>query len=178
MTKHPLTRTAKVAFGINLALAIIFVLMAETTTFAQTGHIKKSQEEKAANKDETDDEYETVEVAGQQVAVDKKTGKLRQPTPEEAKALAEGMRKLVDQSTEGLTPVYHNNGMVSVDLQDRFQSVTVVKVNPDGTLTKSCVASEREADAFLGVKAESKRGSAKAIRRSSRKAYRRATRKE
>lgn len=183
MTKNPPTKAVKIAFGINLALAVMFVLIAGTTTFAQTGHTKKSQADKAASKaaDEDADEYESVQVAGQTVAIDKKTGKLRQPTREEAKALAEGMKEMVNQSSEGLTPIYHADGSVSVDLQDRFMNIAVAKKNPDGTITDACVSSVPEVNAFLGVKAKAKksaRSKSKAVRKSSVRTNRTAAREE
>ena len=180
MSITPLKKAVTVAFGFNVVVAVIFALVAGTTAVAQTGHIKKSQEEKAASKaaDEDADEYETVVVAGQTVAVDKKTGKLRQPTREESKALAEGMKELINQSTDGLTPVYHANGMISIDFQDRFQSIAVAKKNPNGTVTGACLTSAPEVDAFLGVvpKAVAKRAT-KATRKSSAKANRRTVRR-
>ncbi|HEY0379573.1 MAG TPA: hypothetical protein VGC87_21825 [Pyrinomonadaceae bacterium] len=181
MSKNPLKKAAKLAFGINAVAAAIFVLIAGTAATAQTGHIKKSQSDKAASRaaDEDADEYESVEVAGQTVAVDKKTGKLRQPTRDEAAALAEGMKKLVNQSADGLTPVYHGNGSISLDLQDRYQTIAVAKKNPDGTLTEACLSSPPEVDAFLGVvpKPIASRA-AKATRGSRAKAHRRTTRRE
>ncbi len=88
-------------------------------------------------------------VNGQQVAVDKQTGKLRQPTAEEAKQLLDGLTALVNTSTEGLTVVHHQNGAVSVDLQDRFMSVAVAKVGADGKIQEECVTSAAEAKQFL-----------------------------
>ena len=182
MSKNPLKKAAKLAFGLNAVIVAIFVLMSGTTTMAQTGHIKKSQSEKAASKaaDEDSDEYETVNVAGQTVAVDKKTGKLRKPTREEAAALAEGMKQMVNQSADGLTPVYHSNGMVSLDLKDRFQTIAVAKKNADGTLTEACLTSPPEVDAFLGIvpKPIAARATGKATRRSRAKATRRMVRRE
>src|SRR5436189_290320 len=46
-------------------------------------------------------------------------------TPAEAQEVAAGIRQLVSQSTDGLVQVPHANGLVSMDLQGRFQNVTV-----------------------------------------------------
>lgn len=43
----------------------------------------------------------------------------------------------------------HPNGTQSVDLQGRFQSVTLAKINRDGSTSERCVISMREARAFL-----------------------------
>lgn len=39
------------------------------------------------------------------------------------------------RDTEGLLQVHHADGSVSMDLQGRFQSVSVVRTNQDGTFT-------------------------------------------
>jgi hypothetical protein len=87
-------------------------------------------------------------VAGQKVAIDAKTGKLRQPTAEESRRLGQAMKTMINHSTEGLTVKEHANGMKSVDLQGRFQSVAVAKKNADGTVNERCVTNKSEADAF------------------------------
>jgi hypothetical protein len=88
-------------------------------------------------------------VAGQKVAIDAKTGKLRQPTAEESRKLGEAMRRMINHSTEGLTVKEHANGMKSVDLQGRFQSVAVAKKSADGAVSERCVTNKSEADAFV-----------------------------
>lgn len=93
-----------------------------------------------------------VTVAGQQVAIDAQTGKLRQPTPEEARKLAEGMKAYLNRSTVGLTVREHPNGMKSVNLQGRFQSIAIAQREPDGKITQRCVTSQQEAKAALRAK--------------------------
>jgi len=72
-------------------------------------------------------------------------------TPEEATKLANGMKELVNRSTDGLTAVQHADGSVSVDLQDHFQNVAVAKKNPDGTITQACVDNTKAAAAFFQI---------------------------
>lgn len=91
-------------------------------------------------------------VAGQTVAIDKATGKLRQPTPEEAKVLAAGIAKMTNRSTDGLVVKHHPNGAKSIDLQGRFQSVSVAKTNPDGSVDEKCVTNSKQAEDFLKAK--------------------------
>jgi len=86
---------------------------------------------------------------GQQVAVDKQTGKLRQPTPEEAKQLIDGLTPLVNDSTEGLTAVRRDDGSLFIDLQGRFMSVAVAKAGGDGKVEEKCVTNVAEAKEFL-----------------------------
>ena len=94
-------------------------------------------------------------------------GKLRAITAEEARALVDGMARYVDQSSEGLTPVRHENGAISVDLDDRFQSVSMARVAADGSAVVRCVSTKEEAEQFLakdGKTAKAKKASGKRAR--------------
>ena len=77
-------------------------------------------------------------VAGLKVFVDRATGRLRPPTPAEARRLAEGLREMLSQSEEGLEIVRHPNGMLSVDLQGRFQNAAVATMEADGGVVLHC----------------------------------------
>jgi hypothetical protein len=119
--------------------------------------ITASAQTAAAGRAHGNDSISTVQVAGQTVAIDRQTGRLRQPTPEEARALAAGLKAMLNRSTEGLTVVQHANGAKSVDLQGRFQSITVAKVDSDGKVAERCVTNQREAAAFVSGAATSTR---------------------
>ena len=95
--------------------------------------------------------YTTVKVAGQEVQIDSQTGQMKPLSPEDAKKLADGLRGMLNKSSEGLVEEYHHDGSVSVDLKGRFQNVTVARVNKDGTVTTSCVDNPRAAAAFFGI---------------------------
>jgi hypothetical protein len=59
------------------------------------------------------------------------TGKEDAAPPTQADILAEQeLERMTNRSTEGLVQVQHGNGMVSMDLEDRFMHV--MKVVPDG----------------------------------------------
>ena len=90
-------------------------------------------------------------VGVQQIPVDGQTGQIRPLTQEEAQELAEGIKQLVNQSTDGLELVRHANGSVSIDLQGRFQSIAVAKRDEDGKLTQSCVDNPTSAAAFFEI---------------------------
>ena len=79
------------------------------------------------------------------------TGQVRPLTQEEAQRLAEGIKELVNQSTDGLKSVRHADGSVSLDLEGRFQSVAVAKRDEDGKLILSCVDNRQSAAAFFGI---------------------------
>ena len=57
--------------------------------------------------------YVTSNAAGQTVVLDRQTGQSRPLTPEEARRLAEGIKQLVNQSSEGLVQVHR--GRISFD---------------------------------------------------------------
>jgi len=94
--------------------------------------------------------YMTVKAAGQDVQVDQ-TGKLKPLTPEEAQRLAEGLKRMVNKSAEGLKEVQHEDGSVTMDLEDRFRHVVVAREAEDGSLSMSCVDNPRAAASVLGV---------------------------
>jgi hypothetical protein len=79
------------------------------------------------------------------------TAEPQELTAAEAQKLAAGMKELVNQSTDGLVEVKHEDGSVSVDLQGRFQNVTVARINKDGSVSQSCVDNPRAAGAFFGI---------------------------
>ena len=95
--------------------------------------------------------YRTVRVAGQDIQVDAQTGQIRPLSPQEAQRLAEGLKRLLNRSTDGLVEVHHADGSVSMDHDGRFQNAAVARVNEDGTLTQSCVDSPEAAAAFFGI---------------------------
>jgi hypothetical protein len=95
--------------------------------------------------------YVTRRVAGQDIQIDTQTGDIKPLTPQEAQQLANGLAPMLDNSTDGLVQVHHADGSVSMDLQGRFQNVTVVKVNTDGTIEQSCVDNPRAAAKFFGM---------------------------
>jgi hypothetical protein len=93
----------------------------------------------------------TTRVGGQEVQIDTQSGEIKPLTPQEAEKLAEGLAPMVDDSTDGLVKVHHADGSVSVDLQDRFQNVTVARVTSDGTIEQSCVDNPRAAAKFFRI---------------------------
>ena len=62
----------------------------------------------------TERTYVTVDAQGAIVALNRASGKSRPLTAEETARLAEGIRQLVNQSTDGLVQVQHDDGTVSV----------------------------------------------------------------
>ena len=158
MSKHR-TRTANSAKrfprlpAITIATLVIFAIGAVTVLSRQSVTPDKSNdhERRSAVADKPAKNHLALKVAGQDVPVDPKTGLIRPLTQREAERLAQGLKEMINTSTEGLEEVHHADGSVSVDLEGRFQSVTVARKNKDGSTTTSCVNNPSAAGAFFGI---------------------------
>ena len=95
--------------------------------------------------------FVTRRVGNQDFQIDTQSGEVKPLTPEEARKLADGLAPLLDDSADGLVQVKHADGSVSMDLQGRFQNVTVARVTADGTIEQSCVDNPRAAAKFFRI---------------------------
>ena len=93
------------------------------------------------------DPYVTVEVGGRRVRVNAQTLQQGPLTREQSQQLAEQLEG--NKETDGLVQERREDGTVSVDLQGRFQNVTLAKRNDDGTVSAACVDTPEAAGAFL-----------------------------
>ena len=137
-----------------VALALVVLVIAAISAVSRqlvAGKQSESPENPSVSTESTGKKYTTVKVAGQDVQVDSQTGKLKPLTPEEAQRLAEGLKKMVNKSADGLTQVQHDDGSVSMDFDGRFRNVVVAREKEDGTLSMSCVDNPRAAASALGV---------------------------
>jgi hypothetical protein len=89
--------------------------------------------------------------AGMIIAVDPETGQFSMPSAEQLEALGVSRDPALDDSDEGLIQVHHPNGMVSVDLQGRFQEYSVLRIAPDGTRVMACVPTRAQAAHVLTI---------------------------
>lgn len=137
--------------------ALLLLAMTALAVSLGTSTLAVAQKSVSPKPAAADDGYTYVPFAGQTVAIDRQTGKLRPPTPEEARRLAEGLKNFLSRSDQGLTIVTHPNGAQSVDLQSRFQSVTLAKINRDGSTSEKCVTSMHEARTFLATATEKRK---------------------
>lgn len=101
-----------------------------------------------AGKGPKDDDENGPTNSASRVGVDA-NGRLRGLTPDEARELVAGMARFVDQSDAGLKWTYLPSGAVAIDLDDRFQSVSLARIAPGGSVVMRCVGSEAEAMHFL-----------------------------
>lgn len=92
--------------------------------------------------------------ANKEIILDKTTGQLRKPTQEETDAMVTQISVLTNRSSEGLTVNQSANGMKSINLEGRFNGVTLGRANADGTTEIRCVFTIGEAVDFLGLELE------------------------
>ena len=81
------------------------------------------------------------------------TGQLRQPTAEEAAALARVQAEAAPERQPVFEVIVHPDGMRSVDLQGAFLSAAVATRNPDGSITVHCVPAGTSAVALAAAPA-------------------------
>jgi hypothetical protein len=138
---------------IGIILAI--VVLAVGAMAAVSMRANKAQAGKA-DSSMTDQSKQThlATMNGQVVEVNNQTGAVRPLTPEEQQQIANGMRNMLSQSDEGLKQVQRPDGSVSMNLEGRFQNVSVAQKNEDGSISQSCVNSPETAGAFFGIEAE------------------------
>ena len=140
-----------------IAVAVLVLVVGEVTAQSMPGgqaHEVTVEAGKPKLAEQTLRTYVTSDAAGLTVALDRQTGQTRPLTADEALRLAEGIKELVKQSTEGLVQIQHANGSVSMDLQGRFQNVIIAKKEDDGTISQACVDSVDAAAAFFEIDPE------------------------
>ncbi len=83
------------------------------------------------------------------VQVDPETGTLVPVTGLEKAELDRQMKQYLSRDTKDLPQTHHADGGVSVDLQGRFQSLSVATTDSLGNVRTGCVTSADELDNFL-----------------------------
>ncbi len=76
---------------------------------------------------------------GLMAAIDPATGKLRQPTAAESKALAAGVESMLKLAPSSLQTKQTADGTMSLDLGTSFLNISIAQVGPDGTIQQICV---------------------------------------
>jgi len=115
------------------------------------GASAKSTPTSSTRQSAKDQRYVKVRVAGQDVQVNPATGQVRTMSREEAQRMADGLKRMLNKSSEGLVQEQHPDGSVSMDLQGRFQNVAVARTEADGTVTESCIDQPQQAASFFGI---------------------------
>lgn len=133
-----------VAVAVVVAVTAITVISRQKGRTTQAANLKSPKA--AASTTRT---FVTRRVGNQDILINPQTREIRPLTQEEAQRLANDLAPMLDNATDGLTQVRHADGSVSMDLQGRFQNVTVARFNSDGTLDQSCVDNPRAAARFF-----------------------------
>ena len=134
------------------AVAVVVAATAITVISRQKGRTTQAanhEAEKAAAT--TTRTFVTRRVGNQDIHIDTQSGQIKPLTAEEAQKLANGLAPMLDDSADGLVQVKHADGSVSMDLQGRFQNVTVARINADGTMEQACVDNPRAAARFFRI---------------------------
>lgn len=88
---------------------------------------------------------------GMMAAIDPATGKLRQPTAAESKALAAGIESMLKSSASSLQAKQTADGTMSVDLGTSFLNISIAQVGPDGSIQQICVDNAADANALVNA---------------------------
>jgi hypothetical protein len=128
----------------------VLAIAAITVVSRQLVSGKQTSEKATAAANAADKKFTKVKFAGQELPLDAK-GQIRPLTPDEARQMADRLKGMLNRSTKGLVQEHKADGSTSMDLQDRFQHVTIARVNADGTVTTACVDNPQAAGAFLGI---------------------------
>ena len=129
------------------ALLAACVATAAVTYASREGAPRRVEPANATTTVRPADPYVTVEVGGRKVRVNAQTLQQGPLTQEQSQEIADQLEG--NKATEGLVEEKHEDGTVTVDLQGRFQNVTLAKRNEDGTVSTACVDTPEAAGAFL-----------------------------
>ena len=88
---------------------------------------------------------------GLMAAIDPATGKLRQPTAAENRALVQGLETML-KSSAPLPVKRFADGTKSISLGTSFLNVSVAQVQPDGRLAQVCIDNLQSAGALMNPK--------------------------
>ena len=146
--------TAKRRSRVLMVAAVAALIVVAAVTVISRQPVPATQAAKPAGKNAAPTSapmFVTRRVGNQDIRINTQSGEIQRLTPEEAQRLANGLAPMLDNSTDGLVEVKHTDGSVSMDLQGRFQNVSVARVNKDGTVEQSCVDNPAAAAKFFGI---------------------------
>ncbi len=135
--------------------ATAVALMALSAGAATADESAEEGKQPAIVENEVEQKVEAPGPSGLTIVRDAETGKLRAPTAEEWRSMASTFDPL-NRSDAGLVERHHPDGRVSVVLQGRFQSMTVVRREPTtGKIDPVCTHDAETAGQILnGASAE------------------------
>lgn len=130
----------------TLALALVALLGAPAVADETRDEVKVPERMKT-------DSGTPVSVAGMTVFIDEETGELRQPSPEEAAALAEAVRRMFEASAGSAAAAPEEQatktGGVALAVGAEQLNFSVATVAADGTVRFECLDSAHAAEAHV-----------------------------
>jgi hypothetical protein len=130
------------SYGKGVRIAALGLAVATVLSLTAPAHAAKGRRAKApapaANSGNS----------GMMVAIDPATGKIRQPTAAESKALVAGIQEMTKASIQPELKQFAD-GTMSVDLSNSFLNISMAQVQPDGSIREVCVDSAADASAVL-----------------------------
>ena len=130
------------SYGKGVRIAALGLAAATVLSLAAPAHAAKARRAKAPA---------PAAQSGLMVAIDPATGKVRQPTAAESKALVAGIQEMTKGSAVQPELKQFANGTMSVDLSSSFLNISMVQVQPDGSIREVCVDSANDANAVLNA---------------------------
>ena len=133
--------------GAERAPRITILALGTLTALALAGPVSAAQPDKAPGQRRIEVE---ASANGMQVALDKATGKLRQPTAAESQALASQIKgMMMNKAAVSSDPqvTTYPDGTMSAVIPPELLNIWMVQVNADGTLSQICVEGANAANA-------------------------------
>lgn len=128
------------SYGKGVRIAALGLAAATVLSLAAPAHAAKARRAKAPA---------PTAGSGLMVAIDPATGKVRQPTAAESKALVAGIQEMTKASAVQPKLKQFPDGTMSVDLSTSFLNISMAQVQPDGSIREVCVDSAADANAVL-----------------------------
>src|SRR5215813_4606151 len=122
-------RLSRLILAGTLFATAMLTIAAVINRSRQVTYAKENALERSAEMRDVKAEELRAAAARLRVAIDQQTGQVRPLTQQEAQDLATELKRLANKSEQGLTPVSHADGTVSLNLEDRFQNVALAKKN-------------------------------------------------
>jgi len=135
-----------------LVVAAVFAIASVVTVMALHGVLvtrTTASEKRDRSKPVSYRNLVALDRIGQPIVLDRETGTVRVLDQDEKARLAQGLKQLINNTTDGLVEVRREDGSVSMDLDGHFQDVMLARREADGSVTESCVNDlEAAADFF------------------------------
>jgi hypothetical protein len=128
------------SYGKGVRIAALGLAAATVLSLATPAYAAKTRRAKAPS---------PAAASGMMVAIDPATGKIRQPTAAESKALVAGIQEMTKASLAQPELKQFSDGTMSVDLSSSFLNISMAQVQPDGSIREVCVDSAADANAVL-----------------------------